>query len=225
MTTVNGKSYRLTQRMAAVRFSHLQKHMLRWLAADHQRTNGVIARSHPELVHTLQRDKGNISHSLRPLERHGFLIMGRSSGGQAESLRLTPEGQKRASQVAGRCDEESIAIETMCCPIGCRVIASLIPPSGALGVPWVSSQDTVGGTPPRGKGNRAEDWPLLMQKVARRFRASPSASHGWGYWSCVWDARDTSRCLPSVGYLSRRDRLDMHSVSPQLRSSETVSPQ
>src|SRR6266571_5092474 len=35
---------------------------------------------------------------------HGFLIMGRSSGGQAESLRLTPEGQKRASQVAGSCD-------------------------------------------------------------------------------------------------------------------------
>ena len=83
------------QRMAAVRLSQLQKHILRWLAADHQRTNGVIASSHPELVHALQRDKGNISHRLRTLERHGcFLILGRSSGGQAESLRLTPEGQK-----------------------------------------------------------------------------------------------------------------------------------
>jgi len=90
--------------MAAVRLSQLQKHMLRWLAADHQRTNGVIASSHPELVHTLQRDKGNLSHSLRTLERHGFLIIGRSSGGHAESLRLTPEGQKRASQLAGSCD-------------------------------------------------------------------------------------------------------------------------
>lgn len=93
-----------TQRMAAVRLSQLQKHILRWLAADHQRTNGVIASSHPELVHTLQRDKGNLSHSLRTLERHGFLIIGRSSGGHAESLRLTPEGQKRASQLAGSCD-------------------------------------------------------------------------------------------------------------------------
>ncbi len=52
----------------------------------------------------LQRDKGNISQSLRTLERHGFLIIGRSSGGQAESLRLTQEGQKRASQLAGSCD-------------------------------------------------------------------------------------------------------------------------
>ena len=61
--------------MAAVRLSQLQKHILRWLAADHQRTHGVIASSHPELVHTLQRDKGTISHSLRTLERHGFLII------------------------------------------------------------------------------------------------------------------------------------------------------
>lgn len=77
-----------TQRMVAVRLSQLQKHILRWLAADHQRTSGVIASSHPDLVHTL----------------HGFLIIGRSSGGHAASLRLTPEGQKRASQLAGSCD-------------------------------------------------------------------------------------------------------------------------
>ena len=90
--------------MAVVRLSQLQKHILCWLAADHQRTNGVIASRHAELVHTLQRDKGNISQSLRPLERYGFLIIGRSSGGQAESLRLTQEGQKRASQWARSCD-------------------------------------------------------------------------------------------------------------------------
>jgi hypothetical protein len=90
--------------MAAVRLSQLQKHILRWLAADHQRPNGVLASSPPESGHTQQRDKGNISHSLRPLERHGFLIIGRSSGGQAESLRLAQEGQKRASQLAGSCD-------------------------------------------------------------------------------------------------------------------------
>ena len=90
--------------MAAVRLSRLQKHILRWLVADHQRTHGVIASSHHDLVRALQRDKGNMSHSLRTLERHGFLIIGRSSGGHAEFLLLTPAGQKRASQLAGSCD-------------------------------------------------------------------------------------------------------------------------
>jgi hypothetical protein len=70
--------------MASIRLSQLQKHILRWVTADRQRTNGVIASSHPELVYSLRRDKGNISHSLRTLERHGFLILGRSSGGRAE---------------------------------------------------------------------------------------------------------------------------------------------
>jgi DNA-binding MarR family transcriptional regulator len=86
--------------MAAVHLSQLQKHILRWLAADHQRTKGVIASSHYDLVRALQRDKGNLSHSLQTLERHGLLIIGRSSGGHAECLILTPEGQKRASQLA-----------------------------------------------------------------------------------------------------------------------------
>jgi DNA-binding MarR family transcriptional regulator len=86
--------------MAAVRLSQLQKHILRWLAADHQRTQGVIARSHYDLVRALQRDKGHLSHSLHTLERHGLLIIGRSAGGHAESLVLTPEGQKRATQLA-----------------------------------------------------------------------------------------------------------------------------
>ena len=86
--------------MAAVRLSPLQKHSLRWLAADHQRTNGVIARSHDALVRALQRDKGHRSHSLPTLERHGLLTLGRSSGGHAESLVFTPEGQKRVAQLA-----------------------------------------------------------------------------------------------------------------------------
>lgn len=87
-----------------MRLSQLQKHILRWLLADYQRSNGVIASSHYELVRALQRDKGNISHSLQTLERHGLLIIGRSSGGQAESLVLTPTGQKRAALLAGSCD-------------------------------------------------------------------------------------------------------------------------
>jgi hypothetical protein len=46
-------------------------------------------------------------------------------------------------------------------PIGCRVIASLLPPFGVLGGPWVSSQDTVGCTPHICKGNRVEVWEEL----------------------------------------------------------------
>jgi DNA-binding MarR family transcriptional regulator len=90
--------------MAAARLSRLQKRILWWLAVDHQRTRGLISSSHQELVRTLQSDKSNISHSLRTLEVRGLLVIGRSSGGQAESLPLTQEGQKRAAQLAGSCD-------------------------------------------------------------------------------------------------------------------------
>jgi DNA-binding MarR family transcriptional regulator len=86
--------------MAMQRLSHLQRRILQWLAADHQRTNGVILSSHEELVKALQRDKGTISRSLRTLEARGWLIIGRSSGGKAHHLTLTPEGQKRAGKVA-----------------------------------------------------------------------------------------------------------------------------
>ena len=86
--------------MTTVRLSQLHKRILYWLAADHQRTQGRITSSHQELVRALQRDKGNISHSLRTLEVRGWLVIARSSGGKAESLRLTPEGQKGASQFA-----------------------------------------------------------------------------------------------------------------------------
>ena len=86
--------------MAAVRVSQLQKHLLRWLAAEHQRTNGVIARRHDELGDALQRDKGHLSHSLHTLEHHDLLIIGRSSGGYAACLARTPEGEKRVAQLA-----------------------------------------------------------------------------------------------------------------------------
>ena len=84
--------------MPTARLSQLQKHILRWLVADHQRTKGLITSSHEELVRALQRDKGNVSHSLRTLEVRGWMVIGRSFGGKAESLRLTPEGQKWAFQ-------------------------------------------------------------------------------------------------------------------------------
>jgi DNA-binding MarR family transcriptional regulator len=90
--------------MAVTRISQLQKQILRWLATDHRRTQGVVASSHQELVQALQEDKGNISHSLQTLERHGLLIIGRSPGGHAESLLLTPAGHQRAAQLPGSCD-------------------------------------------------------------------------------------------------------------------------
>ena len=47
--------------MAAQRLSRRQKHILHWLAADHQRTRGMITSSHQDLVRALPGDKGNLS--------------------------------------------------------------------------------------------------------------------------------------------------------------------
>jgi hypothetical protein len=78
--------------MAAVRLSQLQKRILQWLAADHERARGAIASHHQELVRALHSDKGHLSHRLRPLERPGFLVIGRSTGEAAESLHLAVAG-------------------------------------------------------------------------------------------------------------------------------------
>ena len=51
--------------MATQRLSQLQRRILQWLAADHQRTKGFILSSHEELVKALRGDKGTISRSLR----------------------------------------------------------------------------------------------------------------------------------------------------------------
>ena len=90
--------------MAAQRLSRRQKHILQWLAADHQRTRGMIRSSHQDLARALPGDKGNIRHRLRTLEARGLIVIGRSPGGKAESLWLTLEGQKWAAQLAGSCE-------------------------------------------------------------------------------------------------------------------------
>ena len=90
--------------MAAQRLSRRQKHILHWLAADHQRTRGMITSSHQDLVRALPGDKGNMSHSVQTLAARGLIVIGRSPGGKAESLWHTPEGQKWAAQHAGSCD-------------------------------------------------------------------------------------------------------------------------
>ena len=85
--------------MATQRVSRLQKQMLRWLLTDYQRTRGVLASSHEELVKALGSDKGNISHSLRTLAARGWIVLGRTPGGRAESLYLTPAGLEKASEI------------------------------------------------------------------------------------------------------------------------------
>jgi hypothetical protein len=91
--------------MAAQRLSRRQQHILPWWAADHQRTRGIITRSHQDWGRAWPGDKGNSSQSLRTREARGLLVVGRSPGGKAASVWLTSEGQKWASQLAGSCDE------------------------------------------------------------------------------------------------------------------------
>ena len=68
--------------MTTARLSQLHKRILGWLAADHQRTQGRITSSHPELVRALQRDKGNISQSLQTLEVRGWRSLGARLAGK-----------------------------------------------------------------------------------------------------------------------------------------------
>jgi DNA-binding MarR family transcriptional regulator len=85
--------------MPTGRLSRLQQRILRGLAADHQRTRGMIVRSHEDLVKALPAETGNLSHSLRTLEERGGIVIGRSPGGKAQHVTLTPEGAQRASEM------------------------------------------------------------------------------------------------------------------------------
>ena len=91
-------------KIADGRLSKLQKRMLCWLDAEERRTNRVFSSSHHQLVQALPHAKGNISHSLRLFEARGLVKIGRSSGGQAENVRLTSEGCQKASEIAGSYD-------------------------------------------------------------------------------------------------------------------------
>ena len=82
--------------MARRRVSRLQKRILRWLVAEHRRTQGGTASSHYDLVKALDGDKSNISHSLHTLEARGWIVILRTAGGKANSIYLTPEGLKNA---------------------------------------------------------------------------------------------------------------------------------
>ena len=81
------------------RLSRRHQRILRWLAAAHQPTRGMIVRSHEDLVKALPAEKGNLSHSLSTLEERGWIVLGRSPGGKAQPVTLTPEGSQRASEM------------------------------------------------------------------------------------------------------------------------------
>jgi len=85
--------------MATQRVSRLQKPILRLLLAAHHRTHGRTSMGHLELVKALAGDTSNISHSLHTLETRGWIVIGRTRGGRAESLDLTPEGLEKASEI------------------------------------------------------------------------------------------------------------------------------
>lgn len=89
---------------AVGRLSKLQKRMLCWLDAEERRTARISSSSHQQLVQALPNAKGNISHSLRRLEAHGLVKIGRSPGGQAENVRLTSEGCQKVAKIAGSYD-------------------------------------------------------------------------------------------------------------------------
>jgi DNA-binding MarR family transcriptional regulator len=58
------------------------------------------AQVHFELVQVLGKDKSNISHNLRTLEARGFITIGRTAGGKADYLALTPAGRPWASEIS-----------------------------------------------------------------------------------------------------------------------------
>jgi DNA-binding MarR family transcriptional regulator len=85
--------------MAIRRISRLQKRILRLLGAEHGCTQGGTASSQYELLKVLGGDKSKSSHSLHTLEERGWIVILRPPGGQANSIDLTPEGLKNASEI------------------------------------------------------------------------------------------------------------------------------
>ena len=85
--------------MVAVHLSQLQKRILRWLAADHHPTHGVIVSSREELVKALGGYKGNISRSLQTLASRGFIVIGRSPAATHTILGLLAEGHQKAAEL------------------------------------------------------------------------------------------------------------------------------
>ncbi len=77
--------------MASKRLSRLQKRILAWLERETARTKGSVSPSHQDLInHLASFDQSNISRSLNNLEEKGLVAIGRTPGGNAEHVSLTP---------------------------------------------------------------------------------------------------------------------------------------
>jgi DNA-binding MarR family transcriptional regulator len=93
--------------MGSQRLPQLQHRILVWLLAEDQRTRGMMAASHMDLVRALVAqgfDKGNVSTSLKGLEAKGLVTIARTPGGQAQAVDLTSEGRTRVAALTGSCD-------------------------------------------------------------------------------------------------------------------------
>jgi DNA-binding MarR family transcriptional regulator len=89
--------------MAPERLSSLQRRILAWLWAEEQRTRGTMAASHQDLVRALAHDKGNLSTSLKGLERKGLVTIARTPGGRAQAVDLTAEGRNLVARMRPSC--------------------------------------------------------------------------------------------------------------------------
>jgi DNA-binding MarR family transcriptional regulator len=74
--------------MADQRLSRLQRRILAWLDLQERRRVGQGTTHHRALVHAMGVDKGNLSRSLKGLERQGLVYVHRSEGGRAEAVNL-----------------------------------------------------------------------------------------------------------------------------------------
>ncbi|MGH8066994.1 MAG: MarR family transcriptional regulator [Candidatus Entotheonellia bacterium] len=90
--------------MAPNRLSRRQPRILAWLSAEEQRTRGTMAASHQDLTRALAHDKGNLSTSLKGLERKGLIAITRTPGGLAEAVDLTAEGRDRVPRLPAGCE-------------------------------------------------------------------------------------------------------------------------
>jgi hypothetical protein len=79
--------------------AHRQKYRLRLLVTEHGCPPGETSMSHYELGKALEGDKGNSSHSRRPLESKGWIVIDRTPSGRADSRDLTPAGLEKAAEI------------------------------------------------------------------------------------------------------------------------------
>jgi hypothetical protein len=90
--------------IAPERLSRLQRRILVWLLAEEQRTRGMMAGSHMELVQALAHDQGNLSTSLKGLEHKGLVTIAWTPGGKAEVVDLTAGGRNQVVPLIASCE-------------------------------------------------------------------------------------------------------------------------